>query len=73
MARHTVAAFQPYPFELGDKLTITSGPRAGDWEIIGTSERKLTLRCPVSGREFEWDRFCYLVQTKENEEWPHRD
>lgn len=53
--------FSPYPFQIGEKIFVDSGPRRGDWEVIGVSEKTVTLRCPVSGREFEWSRFCYLV------------
>jgi hypothetical protein len=48
------------------------GPRRGDWEVIGLSDRKVKLRCPFSGREVEWDRFCYLVEEKKGA-WPHPD
>lgn len=73
MARHSVAVFEPYPFEVGQKLRIASGPRFGDWEVIGLSERKVALRCPISGREFEWNRFCYLAEEREDEQWPQAD
>lgn len=72
MPRHPVTLFRPYPFATGEKITIASGPRAGDWEVIGITDRTVQLRCPVSGREFTWDRFCYQVEKKENEPWPHR-
>ena len=72
MARHDVAIFQPYPFEVGQKIRINGGPRAGDWEVIGVSERKVKLKCPISHREFEWDRFCYLADQREDD-WPKRD
>lgn len=71
MAHHTVTLFKPYPFATGEKITITSGPRAGDWEVITLSDHTVQLRCPVSGREFAWDSFCYQVEKKENEPWPH--
>jgi len=73
MVGHRVSVFEPYPFEIGQRIRIESGPRAGDWEVIGVTERKVTLRCPISHREFEWDRFCYLVEDRENEEWPRED
>lgn len=69
---HDYLVFQPYPFEIGQKLLIESGPRRGDWEVIGLSDRKIRLRCPFSGREVEWDRFCYLVEERTNS-WPHPD
>jgi hypothetical protein len=67
---HNFLAFRPYPFEIGQKLFIESGPRRGDWEVIGLSDRKVKLRCPFSGREVEWDRFCYLVEERKGS-WPH--
>lgn len=73
MEKDTVAVFRPYPFAAGEKITIEGGPRKGDWEVAAVGERKVTLRCPISGREFEWNRFCYLVRRIEGEPWPHRD
>ena len=73
MAQDTVLVFQPYPLEVGQKLYIDGGPRGGDWEVVGVSKRKVKLRCPVSQREFEWDRFCYFVEEREGEEWPHEE
>ena len=70
MTSHDVAIFQPYPFSVGQKIRIVGGNRAGDWEVVALGERKLTLRCPISGREFEWDRFCYLAEERHNEAWP---
>lgn len=65
-----VSIFQPYPCTPGQKIRIKGGNRAGDWEVMAVGERKVTLRCPISGREFEWDRFCYLVEEKVDEPWP---
>ena len=73
MNEHNITAFSQYAFEIGEKITIESGPRRGDWEVIGLSERKVKLRCPVSQREVEWDRFCYYVEKLKGVEWPHRD
>jgi len=56
MDKHNVVVFRSYPFEVGQKLHIEGGPRNGDWEVIGVSDRKVKLRCPVSLREFEWNR-----------------
>lgn len=72
MSESTVVVFQPYLFKVGQKINIQSGPRSGDWEVIDLTERKVKLRCPVSGREFEWNRFCYVVEEKE-QEWPGKD
>jgi len=30
----------------------------------------VTLRCPISGKEFEWNRFCYLVDEETGVAWP---
>lgn len=73
MATHDVVLFRPYPFQVGHKLHIEGGPRGGDWEVVGVSERKVRLRCPISNREFEWDRFCYFVEEQNSIEWPQKD
>ena len=73
MVVHQVAVFRPYPFQTGQKINIETGPRKGDWEVIGISDRKVKLRCPVSLREFEWNRFCYFVEDCEMEQWPQED
>ena len=73
MARHHVSVFKPYPFVMGQKINIEGGPRSGDWEVIGITDRKVKLRCPVSHREFEWNRFCYFVEDSEGVEWPKED
>ena len=65
-----VVFFRPYPFQTGQKIHVAHGPRHGDWEVIGLSEHKVTLRCPVSGKEFVWDRFCYFVEERDVEVWP---
>jgi hypothetical protein len=73
MTTKTVSIFRPYPFTVGQKITIKGGPRNGDWQVVGVKERKVTLKCPVSGREFEWDRFCYLVDERNDVPWPHEE
>lgn len=70
MAKFTVTLFKTYPMAVGQKINITDGPRKGDWEVIDVGERKVTLRCPVSSREFAWDRFCYFVEEQQDREWP---
>ncbi len=70
MSRHDVTFFTPYPFTRGQKIRITAGKRAGDWEVVAVGERKITLRCPISGREFEWDQFCYQMEEKYDVPWP---
>ena len=37
MGTHRVVAFRPYEFQIGQKIRIESGPRQGDWEVIGVS------------------------------------
>jgi hypothetical protein len=70
MAKHEVILFKPYPMVVGQKIHIDGGPRGGDWKVVGLSERRVKLRCPVSGREFEWDRFCYFVEEQPDRVWP---
>jgi len=69
MPQHQVLIFTPYPFQEGQRIRIEEGPRRGDWLVIGQSERKVRLKCPVSGREVEWDRFYQMVETR-TQEWP---
>jgi hypothetical protein len=73
MTKQRVAVFKPYPFSEGEKIRIEGGPRKGDWEIISLSERKVKLRCPISGREVEWDRFCFHAETLDESPWPLED
>jgi hypothetical protein len=70
MKKHEVIIFRPYPVKVGQKLHIDGGTRNGDWEVIGVSDRKVKLRCPVSLREFEWNRFCYFVEERSGVVWP---
>ena len=72
MTEHKVLFFREYPFVAGDKIHITDGCRRGDWLVIGIGERKIQLRCPVSGREVEWDRtFCFSEERSQGE-WPEK-
>ncbi len=73
MEKTKVVMFKSYPFEVGQKIYIDSGPRKGDWVVIGVSERKVKFRCPLSAREFEWNRFCYFTEERSDEQWPHKD
>ncbi|MBC7360102.1 MAG: hypothetical protein H5U10_16350 [Desulfacinum sp.] len=65
-----VVVFRPYPLAPGQKISIEGGPRSGDWEVVEVTERKVRLRCPVSLREVEWDRFCYYVEESKERPWP---
>ena len=66
---HHVAVFKPYPFKEGQKIFIEGSKRSGDWEVVGVSETKVTLRCPISKKEVNWDRFCYYSEDKDMK-WP---
>lgn len=67
-----VLFFKRFPLEKGQKINIEDGPRRGDWEVVGVSDKKVSLLCPVSGHRVEWDRFCYLVEERQAE-WPAKD
>ena len=56
----TLATSVSYDRTYPGKLEQSLGSK-GDWEVIGVSDRKVKLRCPVSLREFEWNRFCYFM------------
>ena len=71
MSDDSVLFFKPYPLAVGQKIHIDGGPRKGDWEVIGVSDRKVKLRCPISSKELEWNRFCYFVEARRGEQWPH--
>jgi hypothetical protein len=73
MVGNKVLVFKPFPFKVGQKIAIDGGLRSGDWQVVAVKDRTIALRCPVSGREFEWDRFCYFVEERENAPWPRRD
>jgi hypothetical protein len=64
MENQAVVRFRSYPFKVGQKIYIEDGHRHGDWEVIGVTDRKVTFRCPVSHREFSWDRFCYFLEER---------
>lgn len=64
-----VTLFKGYPFKVGQKIRIEDAPRHGDWEVVNVTEHKVTLRCPISKKEFTWGRFCYFVK-EETAEWP---
>lgn len=70
MSNHAVTVFRPYPFQKGQKIRIEGSRRRGDWEVIEISENKVTLRCPVSHKQYEWDIFCYFIEDLEDSPWP---
>lgn len=63
--QETVIFFKRYPLSPGQKIHIEDGPRRGDWIVTTVDEKKAGLRCPVSGKEVSWDRFCYFTEEKE--------
>lgn len=67
---HDVTLFKPYPFVVGQKIRIKNSRRAGDWEIAAVGEHSVTLRCPISNKEFEWQKFCYAVEELPDSIWP---
>lgn len=71
--KHDVTVFSPYPFEAGQKIYIDDGRRKGDWEVVSVDKNKVRLKCPISLREFEFNRFCYFVKEEKGIEWPHKD
>lgn len=71
--KHDVLVFKQYPFTVGDKIRIEDGRRQGDWEVAGIEEHKVVLRCPISKKEFSWNKFCYLVEKEESVDWPQVD
>lgn len=71
--RYAVTVFTPFEFRSGQKIHIAGGPRKGDWEVVGVTENKVRLKCPVSLREFEWDRFCYHAEERIRDQWPSED
>jgi hypothetical protein len=73
LTNNRVTFFRPYPFEIGQKIRIEGSKRQGDWEVVGLDDHKVRLRCPVSGREFEWDWFCYFVREEDGVVWPLED
>jgi len=73
MGKQFVTLFRPYDFDLGQKIHIESGPRRGDWEVVGMTDRKIKLQCPISFKTFEWNRFCYFAEELTDAVWPRRD
>jgi hypothetical protein len=71
--KHDVTVFKQYPFRVGQKIRIEDSRRRGDWQIAAIGEHTVTLRCPVTHKEFEWTRFCYLVEEEKGVTWPRQD
>lgn len=71
--KHDVLVFKQYPFAVGDKIYIEDGRRKGDWEVAAIQEHKVVLRCPISKKEFSWNKFCYFTDKKTGVDWPQAD
>ncbi len=67
---HEVTVFRPYDFTVGQKIRIEGSRRNGDWEVVAIGEHKITLKCPISKKEFEWTKFCYFVEKEQDAVWP---
>ena len=70
MEKYKVTIFKPYPFQVGQKIRIDGSTRSGDWEVTDINEHKVTLRCPLSNKEYTWDLFCYFTEEKDDAPWP---
>lgn len=70
--KHDVTVFKPYQFKIGQKIRIEDSRRKGDWEIVGISDHKVRLKCPISKKEFEWAQFCYFVEDEKDAIWPQK-
>lgn len=70
---HDVCVFKPYPFKIGQKIRIEESRRKGDWEVVAINEHTITLRCPISKKEFTWNTFCYFTEERKNTTWPQTD
>ena len=64
-----VTLFKLCPIEEGQKIRIEDSPLEGDWEIIKVSPFKITLRCPLSGKELVKDRLL-VFQEERDQAWP---
>ncbi len=68
--KHNVTVFSPYSFHIGEKIHIDDGRRKGDWEVAAVTDHTVTLRCPISKKEFEWKSFCYFIEKRKTASWP---
>jgi hypothetical protein len=73
MSQHDVYLFRPFALEVGHKIHIEGGTYRGDWQVVAVEDRKVRLKCPVSGREVERDHFLAFVSLQKGAEWPRHD
>jgi hypothetical protein len=67
---HEVIVFKGYELAVGQKIHIVNGFRHGDWLVIGVGDRKIKLRCPVSGVEIEWQKPFLFAEKRRQAKWP---
>ena len=70
MTEQKVIIFKEYPLEVGQKIHVKGGSRRGDWLVIGMTDKKIKLQCPVSAREVEWEKIFGFVELSTRAEWP---
>ena len=70
MTEEEVIVFKEYPLAVGQRIHLDGGFRRGDWLVIGMTDKKIHLRCPVSGREVEWERIFCFAGVSGPAEWP---
>lgn len=70
MSKHEVIVFREYQLTPGQKIKIENGLRRGDWLVVSSGEKKIRLRCPVSGVEIECDKTFSLVEMRVQDKWP---
>jgi hypothetical protein len=70
---YNVTVFRSFPFKVGQKIRIEGTRRAGDWEVAAIGEHKVTLKCPISHKEFTWSKFCYFTEEERDTPWPRED
>lgn len=70
MTEQQVIVFKEYPLAVGQKIHLEDGFRRGDWLVTGVTDKKIQLRCPVSGRNVEWERTLCFAGTATRRQWP---
>lgn len=70
---HDVTVFRSYQFKVGQKIRVEGHRRGGDWEVVDVGEHKVTLKCPISHKEFSWSNFCYHIEDEKDTTWPRKN
>lgn len=58
--------FETYPVKPGDRIFINDGPWKGDWDIVEVSDRKVKVKCPFKGDEYEWKRRLFVFKGEQD-------